>query len=385
MPTVRAARRTLSYNGAIMTLRKWIVPVLAAVAALALALAWWLRDAPWPAMVTDWFVAAPPSAPDDAGVQDEAQTESQAAAQAEARAEARAEAQAGRRQQAEQAAAELERRLASAEQRAAQLRDTLTWAGLDERLSAARRLLEIAHAPDKALALLQRTLREIEASPGMSEARAALNDDIARLTEHAAQSPRRAVPIIGELLAMLEPGSGANAGQEPVNGIDADMNAKPEAAPVNDANEDMNAGSEPVNGADTDKAARPEPAPANGANTGENNHTDTTPGYWSRFLARLTEQLKAAVRVERRAAPSADNTRLLRHLLMRARLAALENDAQAFDALIGDAARLAADRNTGSDSDAALRDGLARLRSLQMQWHPPSLGAAFGQPPAEAR
>lgn len=374
-----------------MTLRKWIVPVLAAVAVPALlALAWWLRDAPWPAMVTDWFVAAPPSAPDDAGVQDEAQTESQAAAQAEARAEARAEALAEWRQQAEQAAAELERRLASAEQRAAQLRDTLTWAGLDERLSAARRLLEIAHAPDKALALLQRTLREIEASPGMSEARAALNDDIARLTEHAAQSPRRAVPVISELLAMLEPGSGANAGtnagQEPVNGIDADMNAKPEAAPVNDANEDMNAGSEPVNGADTDKAARPEPAPANGANTGANNHTDTTPGYWSRFLARLTEQLKAAVRVERRAAPSADNTRLLRHLLMRARLAALENDAQAFDALIGDAAQLAADRNTGdSDSDAALRDGLARLRSLQMQWHPPSLGAAFGQPPAEAR
>ncbi|MDD9869838.1 MAG: hypothetical protein OXU50_08140 [Gammaproteobacteria bacterium] len=321
-----------------MTLRKWIVPVLAAVAVSATALAWWLRDAPWPAMMTDWFAAAPPSAPDDAGAQDEAR----AAAQAEARAEAQAEALAERRRQAEQAAAELERRLASAEERAAHLRETLTWAGLDERLSAARRLLEIAHAPDKALELLQRTLREIETMPGMEAARDALNDDIARLTEYAAQSPRRAVPLIGELLAMLEP----------------------------------------VSGADADTGAGPEPALANGANTGANNgNTDTDSGYWSRFLARLPEQLKAAVRVERRAAPSPDNTRLLRHLLMRARLAALENDAQAFDALTGDAARLAAD----SDDDAALRDGLAHLRSLEMQWRPPSIGAAFGPPPAEAR
>lgn len=358
-----------------MTLRKWMVPVLAAVAALALALAWWLRDAPWPAMLADVFVAAPPSASGAAEAQDETQAEAQAAAQAEAQAEARAAALNEQRQQAEQAAAELERRLASAEERAAQLRDTLTWAGLDERLSAARRLLEIAHAPDKALALMQRTVREIEAAPGMEAAREALNDDIARLTEYAAQSPRRAVPIIGELLAMLEPASGANAG----------TNAEPDAAPVNDANEDINAGSEPANGADTDKAARPEPAPANGANTGANNHTDTTPGYWSRFLTRLTGQMKAAVRVERRAAPSADDTRLLRHLLMRARLAALENDAQAFNALTGDAAQLAADRNTGGGDHAALRDGLARLRSLEMQWRPPSLGAAFGPPPAEAQ
>lgn len=346
-----------------MTLRKWIVPVLAAVAVSALALAWWLRDAPWPAMVTDWFVVAPPSAPDDAGGQDEAQAEALAAAQAEARAEERAAAQAGRRRQAEQAAAELERRLTSAEERAAQLRDTLTWAGLDERLSAARRLLEIAHAPDKALELLQRMVREIEATPGMEAARDALNDDIARLTEYAAQSPRRAVPIIGELLAMLEP----------VGGADADTNAAQEPAPAN--------------GANTDTAAGQEPAPANGANTGTNTgDTAANPGYWSRFRARLAEQLKAAVRVERRAAPSADNTRLLRHLLMRARLAALENDAQAFDALIGDAAQLAADRNSGdSGDDAALRDGLARLRSLEMQWRPPSLGTAFGPPPVEAR
>lgn len=329
-----------------MTLRKWIVPVLAAVAVSALALAWWLRDAPWPAMVTDWFVAAPPSAPGDAAAQDEAQAEAQAAAQTEARAEERAAAQAERRRQAEQAAAELERRLASAEERAAQLRDTLTWAGLDERLSAARRLLEIAHAPDKALELLQRMVREMEATPGMEAARDALNDDIARLTEYAAQSPRRAVPIIGELLAMLEPVGGADAGTD----------------------------------------AGQEPAPVNGANTGANNgDTAANPGYWSRFRARLAEQVKAAVRVERRAAPSVDNTRLLRHLLMRARLAVLENDAQAFDALTGDAARLAADRNSDSGNDAALRDALARLRSLKMQWRPPSLGAAFGPPPAETQ
>lgn len=378
-----------------MTLRKWIVPVLAAVAVSALALAWWLRDAPWPAMVADWFVAAPPSAPDDAGGQDEAQAEAQAAAQAEARAEERAAAQAERRRQTEQAAAELERRLTSAEERAAQLRDTLTWAGLDERLSAARRLLEIAHAPDKALELLQRMVREIEATPGMEAARAALNDDIARLTEYAAQSPRRAVPIIGELLAMLEPAGGAdtdtNAGRQsaPDNGADAGMNAGLKPARANGMDAGTNAGRQPapVNGMDADMNAGQEPAPATGANTGANTgDTAANPGYWSRFRARLAEQLKAAVRVERRAAPSVDNIRLLRHLLMRARLAVLENDAQAFDALIGDAARLAADRNSGdSGNDAALRDALARLRSLKMQWRPPSLGAAFGPPPAETQ
>jgi len=366
----------LSYNGAIMTLRKWIAPVLAAVAALALALAWWLRDMPWPAMLADVFVAAPPSAPDAADAQDEARAEAQVAAQDEAQAaaqaEARAEALAERRRQAEQAAAELERRLASAEQRAAQLQKTLAWGGLEERLSAARRLLEIAHAPDKALELLQRTLREIGAAPGMEAARAALTGDIARLTEYTAQSPRRAAPLIGELLALLEPVGGAGTGTgrkpAPVNGMDGDTNTVPE----------------PINGMNTDTTASPEPAPADGANTGANNDTDAAPNSWNRFLARLAGQFKAAVRVERRAAPSADNTRLLRHLLMRARLAALENDAQAFDALVGDAAQLAADRNTDS-GDAALRDGLARLRALKIQWRPPSIGAALGPPPAPAQ
>ncbi len=279
-----------------MISRKLIVPALAVVAASVLALLW-MRYAPWPAMVAEAPVAAPPPAQNAAG------------GPADERAELR-------RREAQQAIEELERRLTVSEERAARLHETLTSDDLNYRVSAARRLLEIAHAPHEALELLQQTLRLIEGAPDMETERQALNDDIARLSKYMARSPRRAMPVLGELLAMLE--------------------------------------------------SAPSRASADGAGP------DT--GYWRSWLARLPDQLKAAVRVERHKTLTQDDTRLLRHMLLRARLAVLENDAQAFDVLTADIMRLAGER---SGEDAELHEALARLRSLDMQWHPPSLGAAF--------